>query len=203
MADMNLIKTLREKTGAGVLDCKNALAEANDDLKLAAEILMKKAKATATKKSTRAAAEGLIGSYVHPGSKVAVLVEVNTETDFAAKNEDFQEFVKNVSMHIAALMPQYVSEKDVPEPVRAKQHEIFLAQMDEDPKMASKPQQVKDKIIEGKIKKWASEVCLLDQPYVKEPEKTVRVYLEEIVGKIRENIQIRRFARYAVGEELD
>ena len=201
MADMELIKKLREVTGAGVLDCKNALAEANDDLKAAAEILMKKAKAIVAKKSTRTAAQGRIGTYVHPGDKIAVMCEVNIETDFAAKNEDFLEFVRNVCMHIAALSPLYVSADQIPAEAVAKQKEIFLAQLGEDPKMAGKPQAVLDKIIEGKIKKWHSDVCLMDQPYVKDQEKTVRDYLDAVVGKIRENIQVRRFVRYAMGEE--
>jgi elongation factor Ts len=201
MADMELIKKLREVTGAGVLDCKNALAEANDDVKAAAEILMKKAKAIVAKKSTRNAAEGRIGTYVHPGDKIAVMCEVNTETDFAAKNDEYLEFVRNVCMHIAALAPVYVSADDIPAEAVAKQKEIFLAQLGEDPKMAGKPQQVLDKIIEGKIKKWHSDVCLMDQAYVKDQEKTVRDYLDAVVGKIRENIKVRRFARYSVGEE--
>jgi len=201
MADMELIKKLREVTGAGVLDCKNALTEANDDVKAAAEILMKKAKAIVAKKSTRNASEGRVGVYVHPGDKIAVMVEVNTETDFAAKNEDFLDFVRNVAMHIAALSPVYVSADQIPAEAVAKQQEIFLAQMDEDPKMAGKPQQVKEKIVEGKINKWHTDVCLMDQAYVKEPEKTVRDYLDAVVGKIRENIKVRRFARFSVGEE--
>jgi elongation factor Ts len=201
MADMELIKKLREVTGAGVLDCKNALAEANDDLKAAAEILMKKAKAIVAKKSTRTAAQGRISTYVHPGDKIAVMCEVNIETDFAAKNEDFIEFGRNVCMHIAALAPLYVSADQIPADAVAKQKEIFLAQLNEDPKMQGKPQPVLDKIIEGKIKKWHSDVCLMDQPYVKDQEKTVRDYLDAVVGKIRENIQVKRFVRYAMGEE--
>jgi elongation factor Ts len=198
---MELIKKLREVTGAGVLDCKNALAEANDDVKAAAEILMKKAKAIVAKKSTRNAAEGRIGTYVHPGDKIAVMCEVNTETDFAAKNDEYLEFVRNVCMHIAALAPTYVSADDIPAEAVAKQKEIFLAQLGEDPKMAGKPQQVLDKIIEGKIKKWHTDICLMDQAYVKDQEKTVRDYLDAVVGKIRENIKVRRFTRYSVGEE--
>jgi elongation factor Ts len=201
MADMSLIKKLREMTGAGVLDCKNALGETNDDLKAASELLQKKAKATASKKSTRTAAEGLVGNYVHPGSKIAVLCEVNCETDFAAKNEDFQTFVRDVCMHIAAMSPYYLDEAAIPTDDVERQKGIFLAQMDEDPKMASKPPQVKEKIIAGKMKKWLSEVCLLDQAFVKDSDKTVRGYCEEVVGKIRENIKVRRFVRFQVGEE--
>ena len=201
MADMTLIKKLREMTGAGVLDCKNALGETNDDLQAASELLQKKAKATATKKSTRTAAEGLVGSYVHPGSKLAVMCEVNCETDFAAKNEDFQTFVRDVCMHIAAMSPSYLDEASIPAADMERQQGIFLGQMDEDPKMASKPPQVKEKIVTGKMKKWLSEVCLLDQAFVKDSDKTVRGYCEEVVGKIRENIKIRRFVRFQVGEE--
>ncbi len=202
MADMALIKKLRAMTGAGVLDCKMALGDTNDDIDAAAELLLMKAKATATKKAGRDAAEGIIGHYVHPGSKVVVIAEVNTETDFAAKNEDYLEFVKDVCMHIAAMNPTFVAVEDIPAADYEKQKGIFLGQMDEDPKMAAKPDQVKEKIVEGKMRKWASEVCLLEQSFVKDSDRTVKEYLEAIVGKIRENIKIARFVRYQVGEAL-
>jgi elongation factor Ts len=199
--DMEQVKKLREISGAGVLDCKNALQEANGDAKAALEILQRKAKATLAKKSTRTAANGIIGSYVHAGAKVAVMVEVNVETDFAANNPEFQEFCRNVAMHIAAMSPSYVDLEGVPAADVEKQKGIFADQIKQDEKMAGKPAQVIEKIVEGKVKKWMSEVCLLDQAYVKDMEITVRGYLEQVAGKIRENMKIRRFVRFQVGEE--
>jgi elongation factor Ts len=192
------VKELREKTGAGMMDCKGALTEAGGDMEKAIEFLRKKGLSRAAKRAGRAANEGAIGSYIHMGGKIGVMVEVNCESDFVAKNEDFQTFIKDIAMHIAASSPLYLTEEDVPEDVLEKEREIYRAQA----KDSGKPDKVIDKIVEGKLKKFYTEVCLLDQPYVKDTDISVSDYLKNIISKIGENMVIRRFVRFQLGEDL-
>ena len=194
--DAGLVKKLREACGAGIMDCKMALTEAQGDLEAAITILRKKGMASADKKASRTANEGIVDYYIHPGAKVGVLVEVNCETDFVARNEDFKAFVHDVAMHIAAASPAWVSREDIPEPVKAAELEIYAEQA----KQSGKPETVVQKIAEGKLAKWYSTVALLEQEFVKDPEKTIDDLRRELVGKIGENIEIRRFARFRVGE---
>ncbi|MGE4233869.1 MAG: translation elongation factor Ts [Bacteriovoracia bacterium] len=194
------VKDLREKTGAGMMDCKKALVECEGDFEKAVEYLRKKGMAAAAKKAGRTAKEGCVGSYIHAGGKIGVLVEVNCETDFVAKNETFQAFVKDVAMHIAASNPRYVKPEDVPADVIAKEKEIFLAQLKQDPKNANKPPQVLEKILEGKVQKFLDEACLVNQGFVRDPEKKISQLTTELIAKIGENISVRRFSRFAVGE---
>ncbi len=191
-----LIKELREKTGVGVMDCKKALAETNGQLDLAVEYLRKKGIATAQKRVGRATSEGQIQSYIHGGGKIGVLVEVNSETDFTGKTEDFTEFVKNVAMQIAATSPLAVDREGLPVSVLEKEKEIYLSQARE----TGKPEKVLDKIVEGKMKKFYAEACLLEQPFVKNPDITVQDLLNEMMAKTGENIVVRRFVRYQLGE---
>jgi len=204
MADItaNAVKTLREKTGAGMMECKKALVEAEGNEEQAIEILRKHGLASARKKEGRIAAEGAVGSYIHMGGKVGVLVEVNCETDFVARGEEFQQLVKDIAMHIAAAEPRYVSKEEVTAEAIDKEREIASAQARNDPKNANKPDQVIDKIVEGRINKFYEEVVLLDQPFVKDPTKTVGELVTEKVAKTGEKITIRRFARYKMGEGL-
>ncbi|MDQ8184176.1 translation elongation factor Ts [Pelagicoccus sp. SDUM812002] len=190
-----LVGELRGQTGAGLMDCKKALTEANGDLDAAATILRKKGIASADKKSGRATSEGLIDSYIHLGGKVGVLIEVNCETDFVAKNDDFKTFVKDVSLHIAALNPVCVSREEVPADLVEKEREVAASQAE------GKPAAAVQKIIEGKLNKYYSTVCLLDQPFVKDDSKTVQDVLTEQISKLGENMKIRRFVRYQIGEE--
>jgi elongation factor Ts len=196
------VKDLREKTGAGMMECKKALTESAGDLEKAIEYLRKKGIAKAESRSGRATAEGLVHSYIHPGGKVGVLLEVNCETDFVARNEGFQEFVKNVSMHIAASAPLYVRREDVPAAAVAKEKELLTAQTNEENKAKPKPANVVEKIVEGKVSKFFQQICLLEQPYVKNPDQTIDAYLKEQISKIGENITLRRFTRYQLGEAL-
>jgi len=196
--DAGLVKRLREACGAGIMDCKMALSEAQGDMDEAVKILRKKGMATADKKSSREANEGMIDSYIHPGSKVGVLIEVNCETDFVARNDDFKTFVHDVAMHIAAASPAWVSRQDIPEDMVAAELEIYSAQA----RQTGKPEPVIQKIAEGKLEKWYSTVVLLEQEFVKEPGKTVDELRRELVGKIGENIEVRRFARFRVGDEV-
>ncbi|MGD8993258.1 MAG: translation elongation factor Ts [Desulfobacterales bacterium] len=191
-----MVKELREKTGAGMMDCKKALLEVNGDMQKAVEFLRKKGLATAQKRAGRALNEGIIQSYIHMTGKLGVLVEVNCETDFVAKNEDFQEFAKNIAMHIAASNPLGISPEDVPEDLIDKEKEIYRAQALE----MGKPENVVDKIVEGKLKKFYEESCLLDQPYVRDTNLSVADLLNELIAKIGENISIKRFIRYQIGE---
>ena len=184
---------LREKTGAGLLDCKKALTEAQGNEEAAITILRKKGAASAAKKADRATKEGLIESYIHVGGKVGVLLEVNCETDFVGRNEEFKAFCKDVCLQIAAANPTYVSREEVPEAEIAKEREIAAAQV------VGKPPAAVQKIVEGKLDKYYSTMCLLDQPFVKLPEKTVKDILTEKISKMGENIQIRRFTRYQLG----
>lgn len=196
------IKALREKTGAGMMDCKKALIEAGGNEERAIEILRERGLASAKKKEGRVAAEGVVGSYIHMGGKVGVLVEVNCETDFAARSEEFQQLVKDTAMHIAAAEPRYISRGEVAAEVLDKEREIARAQAKNDPKNASKPDQVIDRIVEGRLNKFFEEVVLLDQPFIKDPAKTVGELVTDKIAKIGETITIRRFARYKMGEGL-
>jgi elongation factor Ts len=197
------VKALREKTGAGMVDCKNALVEANGDEAAAIEILRKKGMATAGKKAGRVTAEGVVGSYIHMGGKVGVLVEINCESDFVARGEEFQQLVKDVAMHIAAADPRYLTREEVPADVLEKEREILLSQLKNDPKNAGKPEDVLNKIIEGRLNKFYEENVLLDQPFVKDPSKTVGELVAEKIASIKENISIRRFTRYKMGEGIE
>jgi elongation factor Ts len=196
--DANLVKKLREACGAGIMDCKMALTEAQGDMEEALKTLRKKGMATADKKSSRATNEGMVDAYIHPGAKVGVLLEVDCETDFVARNEDFKDFVHDVAMHIAASSPLWVSRDDVPEEAVTAEIEIYSAQA----KTSGKPENVIQKIAEGKLNKWFSEVVLLEQPFVKDPDKTVDDLRREVIGRIGENIEIRRFTRFRVGDEV-
>ncbi|MDQ3804055.1 MAG: translation elongation factor Ts [Acidobacteriota bacterium] len=196
------VKALREKTGAGMMECKKALTEAGGNEEQAVEILRKRGMATAGKKAGRVAAEGAVGSYIHMGGKVGVLVEVNCETDFVARTEQFQALVKDIAMHIAAAEPRYVSREEVAADTLDKEREIARAQAKNDPKNANKPDQVIDKIVEGRLNKFFEEAVLLDQPFVKDPAKTVNELLTEKIAATGERITVRRFTRYKMGEGL-
>jgi len=194
-----LVKELREKTGAGMMDCKNALVDAKGDMEQAVVVLRKKGLASAQKKAARIAAEGMIGHYIHQGGKLGVLVEVNCETDFAARNEEFQALVKDIAMHIAAQNPLYVKREDVPAEVLEKEKEIYKDQA----RGSGKPENIIDKIAEGKLESYYEMACLYDQKFVKDPNITVKDLINNAVGKIGENIQVRRFARFKTGEGLE
>jgi len=193
------VKELREKTGVGIMDCKNALQESNGDINEAIDILRKKGIAKSQKREGRITSEGQIQSYIHMGGKIGVLVEVNCETDFTAKTEDFTNFAKNLSMHIAATNPISLYPEDLPADDMEREKEIYRVQALE----SGKPEKVVEKIIEGKLKKFYSDVCLLEQAYVKDPDKTVRDLLNELKAKTGENVQIRRFVRFKLGENGD
>jgi elongation factor Ts len=200
MADVSaaMVKELREKTGAGMMDCKKALAETSGDFAKAEEWLRKKGITGAAKLAGKTAAEGLIGAYVHNG-KVGVLVEVNCQTDFVARNEDFQALVRDLALHIAALNPQYVRREEIPPELLEKEREIERVKLREQ----KKPEAMIDKILTGKIEKYYETVCLVDQPFVKDDKKKVHEVVTEAIAKIRENISIRRFTRYQVGEGIE
>jgi elongation factor Ts len=197
------VKALREKTGAGMMECKNALSEAGGNEEQAVDLLRKRGLASAKKKEGRIAAEGAVGSYIHMGGKVGVLVEVNCETDFVARTEAFQSLVKDIAMHIAAAEPRFVTRAEVPPDALDKEREIARAQAKNDPKNANKPEQVLDKIVEGRLNKFYEETVLLDQPFVKDPAKTIQDLLTEKISTIKENITVRRFARFKMGEGLE
>ena len=190
-----MVKLLREATNAGVLDCKKALTETSGDFDGAVEILRKKGLATAAKKASRDANEGLIGTYVHPGSKVASVIEVNCETDFVARTDEFQQLARDLAMHVTAARPLWVAREDVPAPVVAKEREVYGEQMAN----SGKPAQVVDKIVEGKLDKWYSEVCLLEQPFIKDPDVIIKDLLTTTIAALGENMKVRRFARLEVG----
>lgn len=194
-----LIKELREKTGAGMLNCKKALEETNGDIEKAIELLREKGLSAAAKKSDRIAAEGIVDSYIHLGGRIGVLVEVNCETDFVGKNKDFKSFVRDIAMHIAAANPLYISKEEVPEKVIEKEKSILKAQALNE----GKPENIVEKMVEGRIKKYYQEICLLEQPFIKDPDKTVEDIVKEQISRIGENIRIRRFVRYEMGEGLD
>lgn len=188
-----MVNELRGVTGAGLLDCKKALTEANGNVEAATTILRKKGAASAAKKADRAAKEGIIESYIHVGGKVGVLIEVNCETDFVARNDEFRAFVKDLCLQIAAASPVCIAREEVPEADVAKERDIAVAQVQ------GKPPAAVQKIVEGKLEKFYSTVCLIDQPFVKQPEKTVKEMLTHQIAKTGENIQIRRFVRYQLG----
>jgi len=195
----SVVKSLREKTSAGIMDCKKALEETRGDIDKAIDYLRKKGLAAAAKKTGRISKEGIIEAYIHPGGKLGVLVEVNCETDFVAKAADFVEFVKNIAMHIAASNPLYLKREIIPEEVIEKEREIYKSQA----LNSGKPEKVIDRIVNGKMEKYFSEVCLLEQPYVKEPELSVKELVDTLIAKMGENISIRRFSRYQLSENLD
>jgi len=193
------VKLLREKTGAGMMDCKHALTQANGDMEEAIKILREKGLASAAKKASRIAAEGIVDSYIHMGGKIGVLVEVNCETDFVAKTPVFKQLVKDIAMQIAAANPLYLEPADVPEDVLEKEKEILRAQALNE----GKPEKIIDKMVEGRIQKYYKEFCLLEQAFVKDPEKSIRDLVNEKIAEIGEKISIRRFARYEMGEGLE
>ena len=192
---LEVVRQLREKTGAGVTDCKEALEESGGDLNKAIDVLRKKGIDTARKKVGRATKEGCIESYIHPGNKIGVMIEINCETDFVARNEDFRKFVKDLLLQITASNPLYISKKDVPDDLINKEKEMLSAQIKD------KPANVVEKIVSGRLEKFYQDICLLEQPFVKDPSITVNSYLTSIIARTGENIIIRRFVRYQLGEE--
>lgn len=192
------VKELREKTGAGIMDCKRALLESVGDLEKAVDYLRQKGLALAARKKGRVAAEGVVGAYIHGGGKIGVLVELNCETDFVARTPEFQNLLKDVAMQVAAASPQYVRREDVPLEETEREREIYRLQAQD----MGKPQKVVDKIVDGKMEHFYSEVCLLEQEFIKDPDRQVEDLIREVVTKVGENIQVRRFARYHVGEGI-
>jgi elongation factor Ts len=198
MITADMVKQLRERTGAGMMDCKKALTEKNGDVDKAIEYLREKGLAAAAKKSGRIAAEGLVESYIHGNGRIGVLVEVNIETDFAAKNDEFKTLVKDIAMQIAAAKPEYVSREEVPTEVLEKEKEILRAQALNE----GKPEKIIEKMVEGRVEKYYKEICLLEQPWVKDPDKTIKQLVTEKIATIGENINVRRFVRFERGEGL-
>jgi elongation factor Ts len=194
--DAGLVKNLRSMTGAGFVDCKNALVESNGDIDKAVEALRKKGLARAQKKASRETKEGLVFSYIHAGGRIGVLVEINCETDFVARTDEFHELAKNISMHIAAANPLFLKRENISEEIIAKEREIYKDQLNK----MDKPQAVKEKIVDGKLDKYFQEVCLYEQPFIKEPSKNISSLVDENVAKLGENIIIKRFARFQLGE---
>lgn len=199
MADISaaMVKELREKSGAGIMDCKEALSECDGDMEKAVDFLRKKGLATAAKRAGRATSEGTIQSYIHMGGKIGVMVEVDCETDFVAKTDDFVDFAKNLAMHITATSPVGITSEDVPEAIIHREKEIYRDQALE----MGKPEKMIDKIVEGKLNKFFKDSCLMNQQYVKDPDKTISDYLNEVIAKTGEKITIKRFARFQVGAE--
>ena len=195
---VELVKDLRQRTGAGVVDCKTALREAQGNIDAAIDYLRRKGLATAAKKAGRIATDGLVSSYIHAGGKMGVLVEVNCETDFVAKTGDFQTLVKNIAMHVAAANPQYIRREEIPAEVVEKEKGIYRSQALD----SGKPEKVIDKIVEGKLERFYSEVCLLEQTYIKDSDLTIKEVLDAMIAKVGENIGIRRFCRFQLGEGL-
>ena len=193
---VEMIRKLRQKSGAGIMDCKEALAETKGDIEKAITLLRKKGKEVASKRQGKSTAQGYVGSYIHAGGKIGVLVEVNCETDFVARNEDFQAFTKEVAMQVAASNPLYISRENVPAKVLETEKEVIGAQVD-----SKKPEAVKEKIIAGKLEKFYQEACLLEQAYIRDAKMSIGDYLDSLVAKIGENIVIARFVRFEVGEE--
>ncbi|MBI3960759.1 MAG: translation elongation factor Ts [Chloroflexi bacterium] len=190
-----MVKELREATSAGILDCKKALAQADGDFDKAVEYLREKGLSAAAKKADREANEGLIGTYVHPGSRMASLVEINCETDFVARTEKFQELARDLAMHIVAARPEYVSREDVPAAVIEKEKAIYRVQLAE----SDRPEHIWDRIIEGKVDKWYGDICLLEQPFIKNPDLTIKDLMVQSIASLGENIRIRRFSRLELG----
>lgn len=199
MVDASTVKELRERTGAGMMDCKKALTEANGDMEKAIEVLRERGLAAAAKKAGRIASEGLVDSYIHGDGRIGVLIEVNSETDFVAKNEEFKRFVKDMAMQVAASNPLYVKREEVDPELVAKEREIYRAQAINE----GKPEKIIEKMVDGRIEKYYKEICLLEQPFIKDPDKTVNDVLTEMIAKIGENISIRRFVRFERGEGLE
>jgi elongation factor Ts len=195
----NAVKELRDKTGAGIMDCKKALAESGGHLEKAVDYLRQKGLAAAAKKSDRLATDGAVAAYVHPGGKIGVLVEINCETDFVARTTEFQDLLKNVAMQVAAANPRYVRREEVPAEEVEKEKSIYRHQAQEQ----RKPENVAEKIIEGKMERFYSEVCLLEQAFIKDPDRKVSDILNDAVARLKENIQVRRFARYHLGEGME
>lgn len=193
------INELRKSTGAGMLDCKKALEETNGHFENAVDFLRKKGLAAAAKKAGRAATEGAVGTYIHAGGKIGVMVEINCETDFVAKTDNFQAFVKDIAMHIAAASPLYVRREEVATDVLEREKDIYRAKARE----TGKPENIIEKIIEGQVNKFYADVCLLEQAFVKDPDKTIQQYLNETIATIGENMSIRRFTKYVLGEGLE
>ena len=193
------VKELRLKTGAGIMECKSALREAQGDIERAVAILRERGIAKAAKRAGRTAAEGMIVAYIHPGSRIGVLLELNCETDFVARNEQFQALAKDLAMHVAAMNPLYVRREEVPEPVLEEERRILRVQTEG----SGKPPQVLERIIEGRLEKFFVETCLVDQPYVKDPGRTVEQVIKEAISTIGENLVVRRFSRYQLGEASD
>lgn len=193
-----LVKELREKSGAGMMDCKKALTETNGDMDKAIDFLREKGLASVAKKSSRIASEGLVDSYIH-GGRIGVLVEVNSETDFVAKNEEFKSFVRDIAMQIAAVAPKYVSREEVP--AEEVEHERKI--LTEQARGENKPEHIIEKMVEGRLEKFYEEICLLDQDFIKDSDKKIRDILNDLIAKIGENIKIRRFVRFEVGEGLE
>jgi elongation factor Ts len=191
------VKELRERTGIGMMECKAALAESDCDLEKAIELLRKKGYARAEAKSSRAAKEGLVGSYIHMNGRIGVLIEVNCESDFVARNSEFQDLVKELGLQIAAARPRWIASNDVPADIVAKEKEIILAQLGD----MKKPPEIMEKIVQGKLGKFFEEVCLLDQPYIRDDKIKVRDLLTQLVAKMGENIKIGRFARFEIGQD--
>lgn len=198
MITAQMVKELRDRTGAGMMDCKKALLEKDGDMEKAIEYLREKGLAAAAKKAGRVAAEGVVDSYIHGGGRIGVLVEVNCETDFVAKTTEFRELVKEIAMQVAASKPEYVSREEVPADVIEKEKEILRQQALNE----GKPEKIVDKMVEGRVEKYYKEVCLLEQPYIRDPEITVQQLLVENIAKIGENIRVRRFMRYELGEGI-
>ncbi|MDU1023263.1 MAG: translation elongation factor Ts [Peptoniphilus harei] len=193
-----LVKELREKSGAGMMDCKKALTETNGDMDKAIDFLREKGLASVAKKSSRIASEGLVDSYIH-GGRIGVLVEVNSETDFVAKNEEFKSFVRDIAMQVAAVAPKYVSREEVP----AEEIEHERKVLTEQARGENKPEHIIEKMVEGRLEKFYEEICLLDQDFIKDPDKKIQDILNDLIAKIGENIKIRRFVRFEVGEGLE
>ena len=196
------VMELRARTGVGMMDCKKALEAANGNMDKAVEILREKGMASAAKRAGKIASQGIVDSYIHMGGKIGVLIEVNCETDFVARSDAFKELVHNIAMQVAAAKPEYVRADEVPADVIAKEKEILMAQIKQDPKNANKPAQIIEKMIEGRISKFYKENCLMEQQYVKDADKTITQLVNEAVGQIGEKITVRRFVRYEMGEGL-
>ncbi len=193
------VKELREKTGAGMMDCKKALTESEGNMEKAVDYLRQKGLAAAAKKVGRMAAEGLVGAYIHPGGKIGVLVELNCETDFVARTQEFQVLLKELSMQIAAANPQYIRPKDVPQEETDRERDLYRRQALD----LGKPEKVVDKIVEGKMARFYSDVCLLEQAFIKDPDRKVSDLVQDNVARLKENIQVRRFVRYLLGEDIE
>jgi len=196
---MVLVKELREKTGAGLLDCQKALGEAQGDVEKALRVLREKGLAKAAKKGTRVASDGAVGSYIHPGAKIGVLIEVNCETDFVARTDEFQQLVRDLAMQVAASSPRYVRREEVPEEELENERAIYRVQAEQ----SGKPAQVIERIVTGQLERYYKDVCLLEQPFIKQSDRTVKDVVQEAVARLGENVTVRRFARFQLGESAE